>query len=54
VPEQDLVVSVAVFRAASQWAWLPVGWVALATLRRRGVRPAVLEPGPSSARDEVA
>ncbi len=54
VPEQDLVVSVAVFRAASQWAWLPIGWLAMAALRRRDGRA---EPVPGEALplgDEVA
>jgi glycosyltransferase 2 family protein len=53
VPEQDLVVSVAVFRAGSQWAWLPIGWLALAALRRR---TGDVEPVPEAlpAGDEVA
>ena len=42
VPERQLVVSVAVFRAASQWIWLPIGWIALAALRRN-VRPLHVE-----------
>ncbi len=53
VPEQDLVVSVAVFRAGSQWAWLPVGWLALAALRRRSADVERL-PEALPTGDEVA
>jgi uncharacterized membrane protein YbhN (UPF0104 family) len=38
VPDAELAVSIAVFRAASQWIWLPIGWLALAVVRRRAVR----------------
>lgn len=55
VPEQELVVSVAVFRAGSQWAWLPIGWIALAALRRRSGHSAEHVPEVlSAAGDEVA
>jgi uncharacterized membrane protein YbhN (UPF0104 family) len=51
LPEEELVVSVAVFRAGSQWIWLPIGWVALAALRRLSVEagraPEMLARGHS-------
>ena len=51
VPQQELVLSVAVFRAASQWVWLPIGWIALAALRRHalGGRHVPLPPASGEA-----
>jgi uncharacterized membrane protein YbhN (UPF0104 family) len=54
VPEQDLVVSVAVFRAGSQWVWLPIGWLAMAALRRRPGRAERVRDEPLPLGDEVA
>lgn len=36
IPGEHLFVAVAAFRLLTFWAWLPIGWIALASLRRLG------------------
>lgn len=35
IPSEHLVLAVGAFRLITFWLWLPVGWIALAVLRRR-------------------
>lgn len=38
VPAEHLAVAIAAFRLVTFWLWIPVGWVAIALLRRRKAR----------------
>ncbi|MEX2123016.1 MAG: lysylphosphatidylglycerol synthase domain-containing protein [Woeseia sp.] len=42
VPVEHLAVAVAAFRLITFWIWIPIGWLAIAILRRR-----LSAPGPS-------
>lgn len=46
VPVEHLAIAVAAFRIITFWMWIPIGWVALAILRR--MTPATAEPTEST------
>ena len=43
VPIEHLAIAVAAFRLITFWLWIPVGWLALAALRRRVSRPLLAD-----------
>lgn len=43
VPIEHLAIAVAAFRLITFWLWIPVGWLALAVLRRRVSRPLLYD-----------
>lgn len=48
VPIEHLAIAVAAFRLITFWMWIPIGWGAIAMLRRMSpntLRPAVEKPG---------
>jgi hypothetical protein len=48
VPVEHLAIAVAAFRLITFWMWIPIGWAAIAVLRRLSpntMRPAAEKPG---------
>jgi uncharacterized membrane protein YbhN (UPF0104 family) len=43
VPVEHLAIAVAAFRLITFWLWIPVGWLALAVLRRRVSQPLIAD-----------
>jgi len=41
VPVEHLAIAVAAFRLITFWAWIPIGWLALITVKRKRVDPRV-------------
>jgi hypothetical protein len=39
IPSEHLVLAVGAFRLITFWLWIPIGWLALAVVKRRMVEP---------------
>ena len=44
VPVEHLAIAVAAFRLVTFWMWIPVGWIAIALLRKQSPEAASLHP----------
>jgi uncharacterized membrane protein YbhN (UPF0104 family) len=49
VPIEHLAIAITMFRLITFWLWIPIGWIAIAMLRRRSPQPA--EPAGATPRD---
>lgn len=52
VPVEHMAVAVAAFRLITFWIWIPIGWIAIAMLRRRLSPPEPVEVAAVSANGE--
>jgi hypothetical protein len=54
VPVEHLAVAVAAFRLITFWIWIPIGWIAIAMLRRRLSAPELVEVAAVLPKEEGA